>query len=204
MGNRDNYGRFAAGQQIRGGRPPDPSIKQQTPETADACCANNSMSQVARAPNPIDEAEKSLAMAREHERLAHDARSQLDAQMPFFGQGLEAQSEALFSWFSHQGFWPAGWEPHASYFDGPGQEDSPASEYRRMKKSEKLALIHSEISECLEAVRKNDAYNEAEELADAVVRILDYAGGFGIDLSGAYYRKMLANYQRPHRHGKKF
>lgn len=86
-------------------------------------------------------------------------------------------------------------------------------------KGELLCLIHSEISECLEGIRRNapDAklpHRSAEEveLADALIRILDYAAGFGLDLNGAFHEKMAYNRQRAdhsleHRrgtHGKKF
>ena len=86
-------------------------------------------------------------------------------------------------------------------------------------KAELLCLIHSEISECLEGIRRNshDAklpHRSAEEveLADALIRILYYAGGFGLDLHGAFQEKMAYNRQRAdhsleHRrqtHGKKF
>lgn len=49
--------------------------------------------------------------------------------------------------------------------------------------AEKLALIHSEVSEVLEALRDEDRDNEAEELADIIIRILDYAAwrGFSMD-----------------------
>jgi NTP pyrophosphatase (non-canonical NTP hydrolase) len=86
-------------------------------------------------------------------------------------------------------------------------------------KGELLCLIHSEISECLEGVRK-DAMDdklphrraEEVELADALIRILDYAGGFGLDLAGAFEEKMAYNKKRAdhsHEHrrqagGKKF
>lgn len=86
-------------------------------------------------------------------------------------------------------------------------------------KGELLALIHSEISEALEGERKNLMDDKlphrlmAEvELTDAIIRILDYAGGFGYDLQGAFEEKMLFNSTREdHTHeyrraanGKKF
>lgn len=86
-------------------------------------------------------------------------------------------------------------------------------------KGELLCLIHSEISECLEGVRKGIADDhlphrsmEEVELADALIRIFDYAGGFGLDIQGAYEEKMKYNaIRKDHLHesrktdgGKKF
>ena len=70
-------------------------------------------------------------------------------------------------------------------------------------KGEMLCLIHSEISEAMEGERKNLMDNHlphrrmAEvELADALIRIFDYAGAFGYDLEGAYQEKMAYNMAR--------
>lgn len=70
-------------------------------------------------------------------------------------------------------------------------------------KGELLALIHSEISEALEGERKDLMDDKlphrkmAEvELADAIIRILDYAAGFGYDIEGAFTEKMAYNRTR--------
>jgi hypothetical protein len=70
-------------------------------------------------------------------------------------------------------------------------------------KGECLALIHSEISECLEGERKDlmDTHLEyrkmAEvELADALIRIFDYAGAHGYDLGSTVLEKLAYNDQR--------
>jgi NTP pyrophosphatase (non-canonical NTP hydrolase) len=67
----------------------------------------------------------------------------------------------------------------------------------------KLALITSEVSEALEAYRKDDPANFAEELADTLIRVLDLASGLGIDLDSAVAAKLEKNKQRGYRHGGK-
>ena len=65
---------------------------------------------------------------------------------------------------------------------------------------ELLVLIHSEVSEALEAYRNNDRANYREELADILIRLLDAAEGYGIDLEQELILKHAANIDRPHKH----
>ena len=76
----------------------------------------------------------------------------------------------------------------------------------------KLAMIHSEVSEVVEAVRKPGAdghlpefSGEVVELADVLIRILDYVAWRGIEkeFSDALAKKDQYNRDRPHRHGGK-
>lgn len=69
--------------------------------------------------------------------------------------------------------------------------------------SNKVALIHSEVSEAMEGDRKNLMDDHLPhrpmrevELADAVIRIFDTAGGFGMDLAGAIAEKLAYNAKR--------
>ena len=70
-------------------------------------------------------------------------------------------------------------------------------------KPEMIALMHSELSEALEALRKdlNDDHlphrkGVEVELADTVIRILDFCGAYGYDIEGAINEKLQYNSKR--------
>lgn len=67
---------------------------------------------------------------------------------------------------------------------------------------EALMLIVSEAGECCEAYRKQERENMAEELADMVIRTLDLAEGFDIDIEKEVLKKMEYNKSRPYKHGR--
>lgn len=76
----------------------------------------------------------------------------------------------------------------------------------------KMAKIHGEISEALEALRlgnpqshKIPGYSQVEEeLADAVILILDWGQQHGYDIGAAILSKTLYNRYRPRLNGKAF
>lgn len=84
---------------------------------------------------------------------------------------------------------------------------------REARTAQRIALIHSELSEALEAVRKNNQSDAhipeftglEAELADAVIRIMNLATFEGARLAEAILAKAAYNETRPYRHGgKKF
>lgn len=113
--------------------------------------------------------------------------NELDSNDGLF-TSLRILADDIFTWNKQQGFWP---------------------ENRNF--GEALALVHSEISECLEAHRKQSTdshlpqYKGVEvELADAMIRILDIAAGYELDVIGALKDKLIYNANRPHKHGKSY
>lgn len=67
---------------------------------------------------------------------------------------------------------------------------------------EALMLIVSEAGECCDAYRKQQKEKMAEELADIIIRTLDLAEGFDIDIEKEVLQKMEYNKTRPYKHGK--
>lgn len=143
---------------------------------------------------------ESIQMATSSRKLgadtsAQERHTQLTAQHREAQVVLEPSTAAVFntqaklisSFMAAQGFWES---------DNTG---------------EKIALMHSELSEALEADRKSlpsdhiEGFSGVEEeLADVMIRILDFAGHHDLRLAEAFTAKLLFNLTRPYKHGKAY
>ena len=105
--------------------------------------------------------------------------------------GLDALSAVLHEIAREKGFW-----------DG---------EYNYDKVGNKLALVHSEVTEVLEAIRKNKGSEAVvEEMADVIIRLLDIYAAMRNEeavlhsLDEVLENKININKERPKLHGNAF
>ena len=105
-------------------------------------------------------------------------------------------------------------EIHQNAIDHGWWENKPAISITLDEILSKLALVHAEVSEGVEEVRKGReccVYRVENgkpeglvvELADAVIRIADLCEALDLDLEQAIVQKHLFNKTRPYKHGKK-
>ncbi len=150
--------------------------------------------------------EKLLASARAqgeaHLQARLKAEAERDALLAKLDKLFKEQPPTIDEWCVlihalavEKGWWP----PENAFTDIP----------------EKLALIHSEVSEALEEYRNperqlrsiytKDGKPEGflVELADVVIRVFDLCGALGVTLEGVIEQKHKFNQTRPVRHGGK-
>ena len=105
--------------------------------------------------------------------------------------GLDALAAILHETAREKGFW-----------DG---------DYTHDKVGNKLALVHSEVTEVLEAIRKSQGSEKVvEEIADVIIRLLDVYAAMRNEeavlhsLDEMLHKKMEKNKTRPALHGNLF
>ena len=115
------------------------------------------------------------------------------------GYGLDAQAALVHETAVEKGFWPI-----ENY-------DATTMHVSDNCIGNKLALVHSEVTEVLEAVRKEQGEAKVvEEFADIIIRCLDlYAalkntGQLESSLEDVVQLKMRKNKDRPMKHGNRF
>lgn len=88
-------------------------------------------------------------------------------------------------------------------FDAGWHTNIETGELKDRNKAEMICLMHSELSEAMEGERKGlmDDHLPTRpmvevEMADAVIRIMDYCGRFGYDIGGAIIEKLEYNKNR--------
>lgn len=130
---------------------------------------------------------QSNAAAEAHAALTSRMAVAQQVLGPTLTAALETQAALISQFMQAQGFWES---------DNTG---------------EKIALMHSELSEALEADRKNLEAEHIpgftgveEELADVIIRILDFAGHHQLRLGEALSAKIAYNLTRPFKHGKAY
>ena len=121
------------------------------------------------------------------------------------GTAIEHCVESLVTEVHHKWAAPRGWWNNLFTGEFLGC-NYPAGERPTGSKAvgDQIALIHSEISEAYEGHRKNKMDEHCPEftsfeveLADAMIRILDAAGGLNLRLAEAFAAKMVYNHARP-------
>jgi hypothetical protein len=120
---------------------------------------------------------------------------------------LNALARDINAWAKGKGFWDV-----PDVLLRAATHDAKVGAYLdRLIKSQKMALVTTETSEQVEAIRKPGTEtglpgftNEEEECVDQIIRLLDYAGQYNLRVGEALIAKMAINEGRPYKHGKEF
>lgn len=136
----------------------------------------------------------------------------LDGQA--FIKCYEGMTCAITKWAVRKGFWEHREALVEKLSDHPDSWNNLQALVEKLVKYQKLLLVVTELAEAAEGIRdvvageeasKVDGFtNEEEEVADAVIRLMDYGGYYNLKIAACIQAKMAVNEQRPTRHGKVF
>lgn len=137
---------------------------------------------------------------------------------------LEQLRDACYKNSKDKGFWDE--REQRVIVDGAMGPQEVIHKAKPWNLGEKIALIHSELSEMFEAWRKNVKESDKdiqiidplarttddpigyrritaieEEVADVIIRVLDLCGKLDIDVGRVVLAKMMYNKNRPYMHG---
>lgn len=120
---------------------------------------------------------------------------------------INALAGQINRWAKNKGFWTV----PSAVVDAAAEDEASHRWLTNVMKAQKLALVTTETSEHVEAIRKPDVPSalegytaEEEECADQVIRLLDYAAQYKLRIGEAIIAKMAKNEGRPYKHGKEF
>lgn len=131
--------------------------------------------------------------------MTQNVQSEYNEQEVYIRNGLRVATAACHDESFRRGWWTVDFISDLNIAGNPDTKIAMGHLF-----ATKIALIHSEVSEALEGLRKDKMDEHIPtrksvevELADALVRIFDLAGALGLDLGGAIVEKMRYNAMRP-------
>ena len=121
-------------------------------------------------------------------------------------QFFDVLADDINAWAKEKGFWNQPKEINTVCAAYP----EVAKFIQGLRKTQKHMLVVTEVAELTEEVRKpgdldtEGFTNEEIEVADTIIRLLDYAANYRLRVGAAIAAKMLKNEGRPYQHGKAF
>jgi NTP pyrophosphatase (non-canonical NTP hydrolase) len=106
----------------------------------------------------------------------------------------------------------SGWDYFMTDVVKTAQDHGFCTDPRQFSPPTAIALMHEELSEALNADRRDNPPDDhcpefdsiSVEFADLLIRMMVFANTVGLDIPGALFAKAEYNKSRPFKHGKKY